>query len=48
MQNYLKSAEKAKVDVQRNKDELINSGSYYQSQNPLLGGSSRECFSKGN
>ncbi|KAL6495070.1 hypothetical protein OROGR_030752 [Orobanche gracilis] len=40
MQNYLKSSEKTKVDMQRNKDELIDSGAYYQSQNPSLGGSS--------
>ncbi|KAM7518947.1 hypothetical protein LguiB_017909 [Lonicera macranthoides] len=40
IKEYLKKGEKSRNDVQRNREEIIDSGSYYQRQNPSIGGSS--------
>lgn len=37
---YLKKGEKSRMDTQRNREEMIDSGSYYKTQNPSWVGSS--------
>ncbi|KAM7522729.1 hypothetical protein LguiA_012631 [Lonicera macranthoides] len=46
IKDYLKKGEQLKMETQRNQEVMIDSGSYYQSQNPFLGGSSADSFSQ--